>query len=252
MFSVSELQSIIAKGSRNISFMEIAHSAVVAHAREYKGMRDHENATKWYNKAQGVRENIIRASQHQKKFKTILKEIIHHKDEKPRKVQKTFASGDPYYTITPIEQVLSFDATMKHTNPKDAIGSSKLPIHLWPNTATAMGCIGMLNGMLKYGRSNFRNSGIRASIYVDAAKRHIDAWFEGEEVDPDDGVPHLSAALACLAIIVDSNAAGLLTDDRMVKGGYRDLVTELTPHVERLKQLHSTKNPKHFTIADNL
>lgn len=141
--------------------------------------------------------------------------------------------------------------SQKDTNPKDAIGSDKLPLHLWPATATAMGCIGLLNGMLKYGRSNWRVAGVRASIYVDAAKRHLDAWFEGEEVDPDDGVPHLAAALACLAIIVDAKAADNLNDDRQVKGGYRGLIGDLTPHVRRLKALHAAKNPRHYTISDD-
>ncbi len=143
------------------------------------------------------------------------------------------------------------DPTQKQTNPKDIVGSDKLPLHLWPVTATAMGCIGFLNGLLKYGRANFRAVGIRASIYKDAANRHIEAWFEGEECDPDDGVPHLAAALACLAIIVDAEAAGKLNDDRQVKGGFRSLFDRLTPHVARLKALHAGRNPHHFTIADN-
>lgn len=141
--------------------------------------------------------------------------------------------------------------TTKATNPKDAIGSTKLPLHLWPSTATAMGCIGLANGALKYGRSNWRAAGVRASIYVDAAKRHLDAWFEGEECDPDDGAPHLAAALACLAIIVDADAAGKLTDDRQVAGGYRGLIEKLTPHVARLQELHAGRDPKHYTIADS-
>lgn len=140
---------------------------------------------------------------------------------------------------------------LKPTNPKDAIGSDKLPIHLWPSTATALGCVAMANGMLKYGRSNFRAIGVKSSIYIDAAKRHIDAWFEGEECDPDDGVPHLAAALACIAIIVDARAAGKLNDDRQVSGGYRALVEELTPHIKRLKELHKDRAPKHYTKADN-
>ena len=48
---------------------------------------------------------------------------------------------------------------LKETNPKDAIGSQKLPLHLWPTTATAMGCLGLLDGALKYGRANWRVSG---------------------------------------------------------------------------------------------
>jgi len=139
---------------------------------------------------------------------------------------------------------------LKPSNPKDAIGSNKLPVHLWPTTASAMGSIGLLDGMLKYGRSNWRASGVRASIYFDAANRHLNAWFEGEENDPDSGVPHLAHALACLAIIVDAQAAGKLNDDRQHKGGYRALINELTGHVGRLKEMHADKSPKHFTIAD--
>lgn len=170
-----------------------------------------------------------------------------------------FQNPDPSYdqvflpgvkTVT-LPYTIPDDNSMKLSNPKDAIGSDKLPIHLWPNTATAMGCIGFLNGMLKYGRANFRIHGIRASIYYDAAKRHLDAWFEGEECDPDDDVPHLAAALACIAIIVDADAAGKLNDDRNVSGGFRKLVDRLTPHVKRLKLFHASKSPKHYTIADN-
>jgi hypothetical protein len=139
---------------------------------------------------------------------------------------------------------------MKETNPKDAIGSNKLPLHLWPETATAMGCLGLLDGACKYGRANYREIGVRASIYVDAARRHLTAWFEGENADPDSGLPHLAHALACLAILVDAEAVGKLTDDRQIPGGYRALVNELTPHVARLKALHADKSPKHYTIAD--
>lgn len=139
----------------------------------------------------------------------------------------------------------------KPTNPKDAIGSDKLPLHLWPSTATALGCLGLLDGALKYGRSNFRAIGVRASIYYDAARRHLDAWFEGENTDPDSGLPHHAHALACLAILVDAEAVGKLTDDRMVAGrAYRPFVGSLTPHVARLKQLHAAKSPRHYTIAD--
>ncbi len=136
----------------------------------------------------------------------------------------------------------------KPTNPKDAIGCNKLPIHLWPSTATMLGSIALLNGALKYGRSNFRAVGVRASIYYDAACRHLDAWFEGEETDPEDGVDNLGAVLACIAIIVDARAAGKLRDDRMVKGGYRPLRDMLTKEVARLKELHGLRDPIHYDI----
>jgi hypothetical protein len=140
---------------------------------------------------------------------------------------------------------------LKDTNPKDAIGSGKLPLHLWPATASALGSLGLLDGMLKYGRSNWRVAGVRASIYVDAAKRHLDKWFEGQDCDADSGLPHFAHALACLAILVDAEAAGKLNDDRMVAGGYLEMLEALTPHVARLKSMHSAKNPRHYSIADS-
>lgn len=143
-------------------------------------------------------------------------------------------------------------AGVKLTNPKDAIGCDKLPLHLWPETATAMGCLALLEGAVKYGRLNWRAVGVRVSIYIDACKRHLNAYFEGQDIDPDSGLPHLAKALACLAILVDADAAGQLNDDRQFPGGYPDLVTQLTPHVARLKALHAEKKPRHYTIADDV
>lgn len=139
---------------------------------------------------------------------------------------------------------------MKPTNPKDAVGSDKVPMHLWPMTATVMGTMGLLDGALKYGRSNWREAGIRTSIYYDALVRHVSALFEGEDIDPDSGLPHEAHILACAAILVDAKAAGKLTDDRMYPGGYRALIDEMTPHVARLKAKHAGKDPHHYTIQD--
>lgn len=140
----------------------------------------------------------------------------------------------------------------KPSNPKDVIASGKLPLHLWPSTATAMGSIALLNGREKYGGLNFRAGGARASVYIDALMRHALAWFEGEECDPDDGVPHLAAALGCLAILVDTRAHGELLDDRTFAAtpGFRKVLDELTPHVDRIRLLHADRNPKHWTIDD--
>lgn len=157
-----------------------------------------------------------------------------------------FHCSDCHYTVNTLSPVET-----KPTNPKDAVGSNKVPLHLWPETATALGAMGLLDGALKYGRGNYREIGVRASIYQDAARRHIGYWFEGEDTDPDSGLPHLAHALACLAILVDADAAGKLNDDRQIKGGFRKLMEKLTPHVSRLKALHRDKSPKHYTIEDS-
>ena len=123
-------------------------------------------------------------------------------------------------------------------------------MHLWPANATALGSLALLDGALKYGRANWRAAGVRASIYHDAASRHLAAWFEGEDADPDSGLDHLAHVLACMAIIVDARAAGQLTDDRQFVGGHRLAVDALTPHVARLKAQHDGRDPKHWTHAD--
>lgn len=143
------------------------------------------------------------------------------------------------------------ESEQKPTNPKDAIGSDKVPYHLFPETAVIGGSLAFLEGMLKYGRANWRVIGVRASIYYDALRRHMDAWFEGETIDPDSGLPHLYKAIACIAILIDATETDKLNDDRMVNGGYSRLLKELTPHVKRLKEQYKDKNPKHWTIKDN-
>lgn len=139
----------------------------------------------------------------------------------------------------------------KPTNPKDVIGSDKIPLHLWPETASILGSMALLDGALKYGRSNFRSIGVRASIYHDATRRHLMKWFEGQDLDEDSGLPHLAHALACVAILIDAQSSGKMNDDRMLKGGTLELLETMTPHVKRLKELYKDREPHHYTINDN-
>jgi hypothetical protein len=61
----------------------------------------------------------------------------------------------------------------------------------------------------------------------------------------------LAHGLACLAIILDAQAAGKLIDDRNYPGGYVELADLLTPHVARLQALYAdVKPPHHWTIRD--
>jgi hypothetical protein len=147
-------------------------------------------------------------------------------------------------------RLVAEDLTSKATNPKDAIGSDKMPFHLWPETATIMGVLGLLDGMLKYGRSNWRAVGIRTSVYADALRRHANALFEGEDIDQDSQLHHLCHVLATAAIWADALAKGNVVDDRNYPGGYRALLDKLTPEVARLKAKHAARNPKHYTIQD--
>lgn len=102
----------------------------------------------------------------------------------------------------------------KDTNPKDAIGISKRPTSTIPTTVIAELGVAMLEGALKYGRHNYRVAGVRASVYKDAAKRHIDAWWEGQDIDPDSGLNHLIKAMASLTVLRDGVITGNWNDDR--------------------------------------
>jgi hypothetical protein len=145
-----------------------------------------------------------------------------------------------------------YDLNKKPSNPKDALGTAKIPYHVWPNTATLLGVMGMLEGSVKYGRSNYRAVGVRASIYYDAARRHLDSWFEGENNTKDHNIHHLGNALACIAIIVDAEAKGILIDDRMYPGGFLSLRDKLTPEVMRIKNMYKGKTPHHYSLLDIL
>ncbi len=100
------------------------------------------------------------------------------------------------------------------TNPKDLIGSKKVSITKFPMSALIHGSHAMMNGASKYGPYNWRDKDVQASIYVDAAFRHLMAWFEREEIADDSGVHHLGHALATIAIILDAQENGNLIDDR--------------------------------------
>lgn len=102
----------------------------------------------------------------------------------------------------------------KDTNPKDSVGIKKVPFSTVPSEVTAEVGLAMLEGALKYGRHNYRSVGVRASVYYDAALRHLTAFWEGQDTDPDSGLSHLVKCLACLYVLRDSQHMGNWVDDR--------------------------------------
>lgn len=151
--------------------------------------------------------------------------------------------------VDPSEASVEVVDDVKDTNPKDAISTSKLPLSLVPATAIAYASIAHLNGALKYGAWNWRVAGVRASIYLDAAQRHITRWQNGEEFD-EEGVAHLASALACLNILIDARECGKLTDDRPPSLDYGHTITALTAKVSDLRKIHAGRAPRNYTIAD--
>lgn len=104
--------------------------------------------------------------------------------------------------------------TLKDSNPKDAIGAKKPPLSTIPCPVLFEIANAMLEGACKYRRHNYRISGVRMSVYYDAAMRHLMRWWEGEDIDPDSGVHHISKAIAGLVIIRDAMMRDMAQDDR--------------------------------------
>lgn len=138
----------------------------------------------------------------------------------------------------------------KDTNPKDAIGSLKLPLHLVPDSLKAYAALAFLEGATKYGASNWRVAGVRASIYKSALERHLAKWWNGEWADPKTGVPHLASVLACAGIILDAGLVGKLTDDRPPVADLSGMIDGMEPQVKHLIDMHADKHPHHHTIYD--
>ena len=68
-------------------------------------------------------------------------------------------------------------------NPKHLQGILKAPMHNLPAPVMMEVGVAMLEGALKYGPYNFRDTKISASTYYSALWRHIAAWWEGEDID---------------------------------------------------------------------
>jgi hypothetical protein len=108
---------------------------------------------------------------------------------------------------------------VKPTNPKDAVGVKKVPFSTLPMPVVAEVGLAMLEGARKYGRHNYRVAGVRASVYFDAVMRHMAQWWEGEDLDPDSDLSHVTKAIASLVVLRDSMMRGNWQDDRPPKAG---------------------------------
>jgi hypothetical protein len=103
---------------------------------------------------------------------------------------------------------------VKPSNPKDAVGIKRVPFSVIPAEVLGQLGIAMMEGALKYGRHNYRAVGLRGSVYYDAIMRHLTAWWEGEDIDPESGEHHLIKLMAGAVCIMDSINRGNWTDDR--------------------------------------
>lgn len=133
-------------------------------------------------------------------------------------------------------------------NPKDAIGSCKAPMHYVPGPIKFELGLAMFEGSRKYGGHNYRASGVRASIYYDACQRHLESFWEGEDIDPDSGLPHLAKAMGCLAILRDSQLMENWIDDRPPHLPNKLDMDRLNKLTKELVSKYPNKTPDHTQV----
>jgi len=105
----------------------------------------------------------------------------------------------------------------KEANPKESVGIKKVPFSVL--SAPVLGEVGlaMMEGARKYGRHNYREAGVMSSVYYDACMRHLTAWWEGENIDADSGMSHITKAISGLMVLRDCMINQKWNDDRPPK-----------------------------------
>lgn len=132
----------------------------------------------------------------------------------------------------------------KETNPKDAVGVKKWrQFSTIPTTVLAEVGVGMLEGARKYGRHNYRVAGVRSSVYFDAAWGHLMQWWEGEDIDQDSGLSHITKAICSLFVLRDAMIQNMLTDDRPPKANLDALRADLQRAVDEIFARHPDPVP---------
>lgn len=136
----------------------------------------------------------------------------------------------------------------KPTNPKDSVGVKKAPMSTVSAAVLSEVGVAMLEGASKYGRHNYRGVGVRASVYYDATIRHLFAWWEGEDLDPDSGMSHITKAITSLVVLRDAMIQSKVEDDRPPRS--KPFYPGLNQAAAEIIEKHADKQPYHYTIKD--
>ena len=99
-------------------------------------------------------------------------------------------------------------------DPKGKAGDLKAPLCLLPSHSIEQTAWVHKLGANKYGPYNWRDTGVCATTYVSAIMRHLNAWRDGEDLDPESGFSHLAHIAASCNILMDAKHCGQLQDDR--------------------------------------
>ena len=137
----------------------------------------------------------------------------------------------------------------KKTNPKEAIGTRKPRFYSGlPANVTREVTIGVMEGAMKYGRHNYRIAGVNASTYIDATIGHLLDYWEGQDIDPDSNLHHITKAIASLYILRDAQMRNMCEDDRPPKSDVEGDTLRLQTIVDKLFQKYPNPEPSYLPL----
>lgn len=122
-------------------------------------------------------------------------------------------------SITTAAEVETFlkEAVVKSGTKHD---TGKTDLTLVPKVAMETEALALMFGEKKYGRYNY-TQGFETSRLIAACLRHVLAYQDGENNDPESGIHHLGHAKACLSMLLHCEQLGTLRDNRLKTGGQR-------------------------------
>ena len=113
---------------------------------------------------------------------------------------------------------------MSGVNPKNEFGRRKPNLALIPPSAYIYMATALMDGAVKYGKFNWRKTGVSMEVYLAPMVRHFGAFLDGQDFDPKTKVHHLAYVMANCAIILDATSIGNMVDDRPLPGKAAELI----------------------------
>jgi hypothetical protein len=127
----------------------------------------------------------------------------------------TFANTNPNPGTLPIDwnNLTIKDLTIKNTGSALKFDTDKLPVNLLSSEALLQTAAVLKFGADKYAEHNWR-AGFAWSRPLAAAMRHIMAFNDGEDKDPESGLSHLAHAMCCIMFLLEFEKTHRELDDR--------------------------------------
>lgn len=129
-------------------------------------------------------------------------------------------------------------------NPKQSFGDKKVCLSYVPQQVLMEAAVGLMEGGFKYGAYNFRDSKIEVKTYLDATDRHLKWFCEGEDIDPESGLSHITKAICSLIVLRDAMINDNIIDNRPPKGNIEHM-NKLNKIVEELREKYPDPKPPH-------